>query len=545
MGNSKIQLGDGSVLLDLTGDTVTASTLKRGFTAHNAAGNPIVGTMDDSGGGGSSAPATYDIIGTINNADQEHVVCSNFYLNCDGYDFLMAMSSNSPLAFMVLQDQNSSDPLSAVRLRLSEIRTYADNSSVVYSGCAGNYEYTAYLGACDSEQEATDTGLYYFSVELTFPGTEYTSTLYFTVSVKIKNLSPISITVGSLTGFHYEITSVRFPFSSFDSIELETLCSMKVLLHDSYYENMEVLSTVLADQESGRSTFASQDGSFRYEVTMQVYPTELSVPADEYSVPTTVSGSSVYIGVKATRKPVDDVKIEIGLDSNFQITSASFDFEQLIAASNDVSYMSNVYAAASLNLGAKRFKLPFTDFDFGNFAFYFKGCDHGLNLSATLKVMLRDVTPEDDSIYYTTVTQGESTLYMWFILTPSILDATYLDYYVEIDPQTSAFSLESVSGFNEQEIMARISRGMYERFYARINMMVQGSTIIVFLAPMVSVFKSSAYLPTNFTISNNGNLDQNINAINAGFQFESNQPSSGVYIELPSGRYASFSFSLS
>lgn len=44
MANNKVQLSDGTVLLDLTGDTVTPETLMAGVIAHNAAGEPIVGT---------------------------------------------------------------------------------------------------------------------------------------------------------------------------------------------------------------------------------------------------------------------------------------------------------------------------------------------------------------------------------------------------------------------------------------------------------------------------------------------------------------------
>ena len=44
MANNKVQLRDGTVLLDLTGDTVTPETLAASVTAHDAAGNPIVGT---------------------------------------------------------------------------------------------------------------------------------------------------------------------------------------------------------------------------------------------------------------------------------------------------------------------------------------------------------------------------------------------------------------------------------------------------------------------------------------------------------------------
>lgn len=50
MANNKVQLSDGTVLLDLTGDTVTPETLLSGATAHNAAGEPIVGAVTAGGG---------------------------------------------------------------------------------------------------------------------------------------------------------------------------------------------------------------------------------------------------------------------------------------------------------------------------------------------------------------------------------------------------------------------------------------------------------------------------------------------------------------
>lgn len=40
---------DGDTLIDLTGDTVTPETLAAGATAHDKAGNPIVGTMASGG----------------------------------------------------------------------------------------------------------------------------------------------------------------------------------------------------------------------------------------------------------------------------------------------------------------------------------------------------------------------------------------------------------------------------------------------------------------------------------------------------------------
>lgn len=45
MGKSKIIYG-GDVLMDLTGDTVIADKLLKGYTAHDKAGDPVVGTCE-------------------------------------------------------------------------------------------------------------------------------------------------------------------------------------------------------------------------------------------------------------------------------------------------------------------------------------------------------------------------------------------------------------------------------------------------------------------------------------------------------------------
>lgn len=45
MANNKVALSDGTVLIDLTNDTVDASKLKAGETAHDKAGNAITGTL--------------------------------------------------------------------------------------------------------------------------------------------------------------------------------------------------------------------------------------------------------------------------------------------------------------------------------------------------------------------------------------------------------------------------------------------------------------------------------------------------------------------
>lgn len=49
MANSKIQLSDGTVLMDLTSDTVTADKLLSGITAHDKSGASIIGTLASGG----------------------------------------------------------------------------------------------------------------------------------------------------------------------------------------------------------------------------------------------------------------------------------------------------------------------------------------------------------------------------------------------------------------------------------------------------------------------------------------------------------------
>lgn len=59
MANNKVQLSDGTVLLDLTGDTVTPETLAAGVTAHDAAGEQIVGEATSGGMTQEEADARY------------------------------------------------------------------------------------------------------------------------------------------------------------------------------------------------------------------------------------------------------------------------------------------------------------------------------------------------------------------------------------------------------------------------------------------------------------------------------------------------------
>ena len=57
MAVNKVVLGE-DTLIDLTADTVSADKLSKGITAHNMAGEPIVGTMEAGGQGPTPAELT-------------------------------------------------------------------------------------------------------------------------------------------------------------------------------------------------------------------------------------------------------------------------------------------------------------------------------------------------------------------------------------------------------------------------------------------------------------------------------------------------------
>lgn len=76
MANNKVQLADGSVLIDLTNDTVTANTLEAGYTAHDASGNIITGTLQIEPTGTKTVLITTNGTQEVNVAEFAKVVIS-------------------------------------------------------------------------------------------------------------------------------------------------------------------------------------------------------------------------------------------------------------------------------------------------------------------------------------------------------------------------------------------------------------------------------------------------------------------------------------
>lgn len=58
MANNKVVLSNGTVLMDLTSDTVTADKLLKGYTAHDCHGNKITGTASTGSGGIDTSDGT-------------------------------------------------------------------------------------------------------------------------------------------------------------------------------------------------------------------------------------------------------------------------------------------------------------------------------------------------------------------------------------------------------------------------------------------------------------------------------------------------------
>lgn len=117
MAVNKVEI-NGEVKLDLTADTVTADTLAEGYTAHNAAGELITGTMT----AGSAAPTLQEKTATPSTTSQE-------ITPDEGYDGL------SKVTVSAIQTETGS---------ATDNGTYSPTSGKYYSRFTVNVEYTAY-----------------------------------------------------------------------------------------------------------------------------------------------------------------------------------------------------------------------------------------------------------------------------------------------------------------------------------------------------------------------------------------------------------------
>lgn len=123
MANNKVQLSDGTVLLDLTGDTVAPENLLFGATAHNAAGEQIVGAVT-AGGGITNFPTIEEVkanwtavnLITNNGGDVIHLTSSIIIAFITGNEFrdisilfLEVNQQDQDFSFQSLCHNNNSD----------------------------------------------------------------------------------------------------------------------------------------------------------------------------------------------------------------------------------------------------------------------------------------------------------------------------------------------------------------------------------------------------------------------------------------------------
>lgn len=129
MANNKVELTDGTVLLDLTGDTITSDKLVKGYTAHDASGAAITGngvcfplepiTYDYEKGYTNSGVFKYED-STNNHSDFYEVIEDHRYLlslgGTVGTRFRSAVITTNPIGTLVdipgtqVINQNSPKP---------------------------------------------------------------------------------------------------------------------------------------------------------------------------------------------------------------------------------------------------------------------------------------------------------------------------------------------------------------------------------------------------------------------------------------------------
>ena len=126
MGISKVNFG-GDTLIDLTNDSVTTGTLAKGATAHNAAGEQIVGTLD--------AKGTFYV--TVTQADDNIVTADKtstevYAAHAAGYAVYALVTSKIGGPFIVPLAFALSDPEDGVVLEFTSVVAIDPTSRPIY-----------------------------------------------------------------------------------------------------------------------------------------------------------------------------------------------------------------------------------------------------------------------------------------------------------------------------------------------------------------------------------------------------------------------------
>ena len=98
---------DNNTLIDLTSDTVTADKLAQGYTAHDASGAAITGTMS---GGGIVLPAEYQRVEWISNANTARIDLGSISANPKGAILDMKFDVVSSSTGIMVSYNENGDP---------------------------------------------------------------------------------------------------------------------------------------------------------------------------------------------------------------------------------------------------------------------------------------------------------------------------------------------------------------------------------------------------------------------------------------------------
>lgn len=122
---------NGVTRLDLSGDTVTAASLLKGYTAHNKAGAAITGTLEAGGGSAELVKGTVSLLDTnvlIGNVDFAALIADNreFFLFVEDMDFMERTTGEVLFGHyenecLYLQYYEGNDILNVAQVDISEI----------------------------------------------------------------------------------------------------------------------------------------------------------------------------------------------------------------------------------------------------------------------------------------------------------------------------------------------------------------------------------------------------------------------------------------